>query len=261
MGESVHRDGLDPGVTQPRFRRTGHGRVAPLRRFQIARQHGPEPGNGKHDCVFQHGVGAGETTQGGPQANPQQIKGLLPGRVSGLPKRDPLQRAREQQGQYRVQHASRFGRGRARIPGLAAGKFVPIVQWVVGRHAGGIVRLLVVGGSPMAEEHLDLDGLRAELNRYPEGTPMDVLYGLLQRVQSLVKMSLRASVLVTRNMSGTHLLGSRLGTRLYLLATWANQSGARPSRQWLWHLGVARHPDGDRLRDHQRWPHGQDGKP
>ena len=145
MGESVHRDGLDPGVTQPRFRRTGHGRVASLRRFQIARQHGPEPGNGKHDCVFQHGVGAGETTQGGPQANPQQIKGLLPGTVSGLPKRDPLQRAREQQGQYRVQHASRFGRGRARIPGLAAGKFVPIVQWVVGRHAGGIVRLLVVG--------------------------------------------------------------------------------------------------------------------
>ncbi|MEO1597465.1 MAG: cysteine dioxygenase family protein, partial [Planctomycetota bacterium] len=35
----------------------------------------------------------------------------------------------------------------------------------------------------MAEEHLDLDGLRAELNRYPDGTPMDVLYGLLQRVQ------------------------------------------------------------------------------
>ena len=35
----------------------------------------------------------------------------------------------------------------------------------------------------MAEEHLDLDGLRAELNRYPDGTPMDVLNGLLQRVQ------------------------------------------------------------------------------
>ena len=35
----------------------------------------------------------------------------------------------------------------------------------------------------MAEEHLDLDGLRAELNRYPDGTPMEVLNGLLQRVQ------------------------------------------------------------------------------
>ena len=35
----------------------------------------------------------------------------------------------------------------------------------------------------MVEEHLDLDGLRAELNRYPDGTPMDVLNGLLQRVQ------------------------------------------------------------------------------
>ena len=35
----------------------------------------------------------------------------------------------------------------------------------------------------MAEEHLDLDGLRAELNRYPDGTPMDALYELLQRVQ------------------------------------------------------------------------------
>ena len=174
MGESVHRDGLDPGVTQPRFRRTGHGRVATLGRFQIARQHGPQPGNGKHDRVFQHGVGAGETTQGGPQANPQQIKGLLPGRVSGFPKRNPLQRAREQQGQHRIQHASRFGRGRARIPGLAAGKFVPIVQCVV--RSWGIVRLLVV-----CRGHLDLDGLRAELNRYPDGTPMDVL-GLLQRV-------------------------------------------------------------------------------
>ena len=90
---------------------------------------------------------------------------------------------------------------------------------------------------------------------------MDVLYGLLQRVQSAVKMWPQASALVTKNMSGTPSARSGMGTCLHLLETRTNQSGARPSRQRLWHLGAARHVDGDRVRDHQGWSNDQDGKP
>ena len=89
---------------------------------------------------------------------------------------------------------------------------------------------------------------------------MDVLYGLLQRVHEGGAMWPQASASVTRNMSGTPSVRVRMGTRLYLLATQAT-SPVHDHRGSGCGILVLRGPDRDRIRDHQRWSHGQDGKP
>ena len=103
MGESVHRDGLDSGVTQPRFHVViMAGRLA--RPLQITRQHGPEPG--MESTTASSNMGWVLVKSKRPAIEPAADQRASCRHGLGLPKGNPFQRAREQQWQHRVQDAS-----------------------------------------------------------------------------------------------------------------------------------------------------------